>query len=69
MTDILKLHGHITREGKLEVELPPGISEGEVEVTIEIKRPSPQTDDEAFRQRIRRILHEHQWLMDELAKR
>jgi hypothetical protein len=32
---ILELHGRITKEGRLEVDLPPGVPPGEARVTIE----------------------------------
>jgi hypothetical protein len=34
---ILELHGRITEEGRLEVDLPPGVPPGEVRVTIELQ--------------------------------
>ncbi len=32
----LRLHGRITEDGKLEVELPAGLEPGEIEVTLTI---------------------------------
>ena len=37
----IELRGHITKGGKLEVELPDDLPEGEVKVTIEM--PADQT--------------------------
>jgi hypothetical protein len=48
----LKLRGRITEEGRLEVDLPPGIPAGEARVTIEVpptERWSPQEIAEALK--------------------
>jgi hypothetical protein len=37
MTPILKLHGRITEQGKLEVDLPDGLPPGDVEIAIQFE--------------------------------
>ncbi len=42
---LLQLRGHITRQGRLEIDLSEGLPAGEVQVTIEftdVKQPADQ---------------------------
>jgi len=44
---IIQLTGHITEDGKLEVELPSGLPPGEVEVTLRVEtQAKTETIDE-----------------------
>jgi hypothetical protein len=44
---IFRLTGHITVDGKLEVELPQGLPAGEVKLTVEVDmEESPQTEND-----------------------
>lgn len=44
--DVIELAGRITQDGKLEVELPEGMSPGEVRVRIERAESEPLPDDD-----------------------
>lgn len=41
------LTGHITEDGKLEIELPEGLPAGEVEVMLQVGKQSEVEDDDA----------------------
>ncbi|MBI1258313.1 MAG: hypothetical protein GC204_12645 [Chloroflexi bacterium] len=47
----LRLTGHITESGQLEVDLPAGLPAGEVEIAIEL--PAQEWTDEEIRQIMR----------------
>jgi hypothetical protein len=43
---VLRLHGTITQDGKLEVQLPEGLPTGEVDLTLEIQADNPTEVEE-----------------------
>ena len=63
----IELKGVINAAGQLEIELPEGLSPGEVRVLIQTS-PFDPTAEEEFRQKVQETMREHQWLIDELAK-
>ena len=63
----IELVGRITTEGQLEIDLPPDLPAGEVRVLIETA-PFGSEHQEQFKQRIQKVMGEHRWLIDELAK-
>src|SRR5258708_1282602 len=47
----IELNGHINRAGKLEVDLPDGLPEGDVKVTIEVPAGVDADDEIPWEQR------------------
>src|SRR5262245_15011603 len=58
--DMLKLHGHITENGELKLDLPAGLPSGEVDVTIEFSATGQIDNDVPWEQR--------QWTEEEIRE-